>query len=167
MTPTAPHPNLRRIGGEALLHVLSSLLSFRATEETPVQDTADAEDESLILATVALIEEHGSGEVRLQISDAFARLALGVLVGAEDTDSLTRAQIDDLCGELGNMVAGRVAAELAREGHSFTLGTPGVVRGAGWLLKEDRTARHAPGATVWSCRGHRILMDVRCHFQPL
>ena len=78
MTPTAPHPNLRRIGGEALLHVLSSLLSFPATEETPAQDTADAEDESLILATVALIEEHGSGEVRLQISDAFARLALGV-----------------------------------------------------------------------------------------
>ncbi|MEN9678235.1 MAG: Chemotaxis phosphatase CheX [Verrucomicrobiota bacterium] len=167
MMPTTPHPDLGRIGGEALRHVLSSLLSFRATEETPVQNTAEAEDESLILATVDLIGEHCSGAVRLQIPEAFARLALGVLVGAEDTDSLTRAQIDDLCGELGNMVAGRVAADLAGEGHSFTLGTPGVVRGAGWLLKEDRTTHHAPGATAWSCQKHRILIEVSCHFQPL
>jgi CheY-specific phosphatase CheX len=167
MMPTTPHPDLGRIGGEALRHVLSSLLSFRATEETPVQDTAEAQDESLILATVALIGDHGSGAVRLQIPEAFARLALGVLVGAEDTDSLTRAQIDDLCGELGNMIAGRVAADLAGEGHSFTLGTPEVVRGAGWLLKTDHTTHHASGATVWLCQGHRLLMDVRCPFQLL
>ena len=65
------------------------------------------------------------------------------------------------------MVAGRVAAELGREGHSYTLGTPGIIRGGEWLLKEHRTTHHAPGTTVWSCQGHRILLDVCCHFQPL
>lgn len=158
MTPLPPGPELQRMGGQALVEVLDTLLSSPATEVQRVSEAVEAANGLDLLATVALIGKGVSGAVRLRIPEAFARHAAGVLLGAGGTGPHTQDPLGDLTGELGNMVAGRVASALGRSGHPCSLGLPEVVR--------SPPVEGAPGGTPWSCLGYVIRIDVCCHHRP-
>lgn len=166
MTPLPPVPDLHRIGGQAIVEVLDSLLSLPATEASRVAESAEAATEQGILATVTLKSDRVSGAVRLRIPEAFARKAAGIVLGADGAHLPTDAQINDFSGEFANMVAGRVAAELGRRGHPCSLGIPEVGRGDQHLREQGPAIEDGPGGTDWSCQGHPIRIEVWCHHHP-
>jgi CheY-specific phosphatase CheX len=162
MTPASNRPDLRRIGEASVQEVLRTLLSLPATlldssHDRPLSNASDLMTSSILLAGPRL-----SGRIHLQLQRAFSTRAAHVLTGLDGPDGETNALLDDVAGELANMVAGRVAAGLAAEGYPCTLGIPSVSHGTPAPIKtqpgEDQ------GRADLICEGHRISLEVHCRF---
>ena len=113
------------------------------------------------IATVAWTGSSASGEMVLTIPSAGAQLAAQTLLGAsgnyvpEDTD------LDDVVGELCNMIAGRVSTELRNRGLTGTLHPP-------------RQGRPSPSGTAtpstptvcltqWTCGDYSFTFSLDIH----
>ena len=113
------------------------------------------------IATVAWTGSSASGEMVLTIPSAGAQLAAQILLGAsgnyvpEDTD------LDDVVGELCNMVAGRVSTEFRNRGLTGTLHPP-------------RQGRPSPSGTAtpstptvcltqWTCGDYSFTFSLDIH----
>lgn len=158
------HSDLPQIGGQALIEVLQSLLSFGETEVTPADGDIPAPDHRVILGTVTLAGRQASGAVCIQVTEDFATRAASRLFGGRGSGPVTHPEADDLIGEFCNMVAGRVAAKLGQGGQPCTLGTPVIARGS--RLPPEGEASHERGRTDWTCHGDRITVEVRFHPRP-
>jgi CheY-specific phosphatase CheX len=110
---------------------------------------------------VAWTGSNTSGEIVLIISNAGAQLVAQALLGAsgncvpEDTD------LNDVVGELCNMVAGRVSTELRHRGLTGTLHPPQVARSSPSAIASPST----PSAclTQWICGDYSFTFSIDIH----
>jgi CheY-specific phosphatase CheX len=159
MTPASNRPDLHRIGVSAFTEVLGTLLSLpvtvrEATNDHPVSDAPDR-----ISSRVRLTGQRLSGSVHLQLPPAFVAHAVRLLTGLDGDGGNANALQDDAAGELANMLAGRVASQLAADGYSCKLGTPSVSRA---LLPTQNQPAAAHGRTDLICDGHWLSLKIQC-----
>jgi CheY-specific phosphatase CheX len=162
MTPVSHRPDLQRIGEKAFTEVLDVLLSLPATlqispSHSPLSDTPDP-----ITSTVQLAGQRLSGSIHIQLPRAFVRRAVQLLTGLQGVAPDHNAVLDDTAGELANMVAGRVAAQLTVAGYPCTMDTPSVSRGAGSPI-ETRPGVDYGRTDLW-CDGYRLSLEVQCRY---
>jgi CheY-specific phosphatase CheX len=162
MKPASSPPDLSRIGGRALREVFETLLSFSVTEVSEVPPAGDESEDYRLVGIVTLNGDRLSGNVRLQLPEDFARLAVSRVVRDHGGEGPADLGIEDLVGELCNMIAGRVAASLRPEGYAALLDPPVVLRAA-HLLPEPGPAREW-GRTCWSCEGHVLTLEIQCRY---
>lgn len=163
MSAVAPKPDVRRIAESAFAQVLSVLFSLPVTARHAPSRTGLPGTGDQIVSRVSLAGAQLSGSVQVQFSLGFVRLAVRRLAGIEGTAQATDAVLVDAAGELANMVAGRVASQLAAKGFPCKLGTPAVVRG------EPPSAINQPDASRaradFTCEGHALSVEVHCRYQ--
>ena len=118
--------------------------------------------EQCLVGSVKLTGGLFSGDVQLQLPEAFVAKLTALLLGRSAT-SVTDEDAADVTGELCNMLAGRVAATLAAAGYSSTLSIPTVARGHRLKLEIS------PGAktcwTDWTCEGHLLKVALQFSFK--
>ncbi len=174
MTSTCSRPDLEEISRSALVEVLGGLLGVPSQEVKAATD--DGRDpEGPMRCVVDLRGTRIRGALVVSIPRAFAAEAARRLTGASSPDSLGPGLLADCAGELGNMLAGRVATRLRLEGHACELGIPQVVlrteaptpgAAAAWSLSQTspRTPSGSPGTHVcrthWSCQGHGLTLEI-------
>jgi CheY-specific phosphatase CheX len=162
MTPASHKPDLRRIGEASVQEVLRTLLSLTATVLDSSHDRPLSKASDLMTSSILLAGPRLSGSVHFQLPRAFSARAAHVLTGLDGTAGETNALLDDVAGELANMVAGRVAAGLAVEGYACTLGIPSVSHGT--LSPSETQPGEDQGRADLICEGHRISLEVHCRF---
>ena len=118
--------------------------------------------EQCLVGSVKLTGGLFSGDVQLQLPEAFVAKLTTVLLGA-NAASVTDEDAADITGELCNMLAGRIAVALAATGYLSTLSIPTVARGR--RLKFE----NAPGAKTywsnWTCEGHLLKVASQFSFR--
>jgi len=162
MSAIAQKPDLRRIGESVFTEVVLALLSMPVTVQLAPSHTALPSAGDQIVSRVSLASPQLSGGVQVQFPLGFVALAVRRLIGVEGTAQATDALLDDAAGELANMVAGRVAAQLAAEGFPCKLGTPAVVRGEPPSAINQSDASRA--RTDFACEGHALSVEVHCRY---
>ena len=160
MTPASDKADLRRIGESAFLEVLDTLLTLSATVRESANDRPVSAAPDEISSSVLLTGQRISGSVHLGLPLAFVAYAVRRLTGLDgDAGNASELQ-DDAAGELANMVAGRVASQLAAAGYPCTLGTPSVSRNTRLATKNQTDVAH--GRTDLICEGHCLSLDIQC-----
>jgi CheY-specific phosphatase CheX len=162
MTPTSGRPDLCRIGGSAFTEVLSVLLSLPARIHEPLGDSHLSIAPEQITSKVHLAGQRLSGSVNLQLPLDFVSRAVQFLTGLDGDSREAKELQEDTAAELANMVAGRVAAQLAKDGYACTLGTPSVSRGAGLPVEIEPGMDY--GQTDLVCDGHRLSIELKCRY---
>jgi CheY-specific phosphatase CheX len=160
MTPAAHKPDLRRIGESAFTEVLGTLLSLPATVRESATDRPVSAAPDEISSSVLLTGQGLSGSVQLRLPQAFVAHAVRRLTGLDGDAGNANELQDDAAGELANMVAGRVASQLAVDGYSCKLGTPSVSRGARLTTESRNGVAH--GRTDLICDGHWLSLEIQC-----
>jgi CheY-specific phosphatase CheX len=162
MTPASNRPDLSRIGESAFTEVLGTLLALPVTvrESTTDSPVSAAPDE--ISSSVLLTGQRLSGSVHLRLPQAFVAYAVRLLTGLDGDAGNANELQDDAAGELANMVAGRVASQLAADGFPCKLGTPSVSRSARLATKNQDGAAH--GRTDLICEGHWLSLEIQCDY---
>ncbi len=160
MTPASNPPNLHGIGERAFIEVLDTLLSLSATVRESADDRPVSAAPDEITSSVLLTGRRLSVSVHLRLPHAFIADVVRRLAGWEgDAGNACELQ-DDAAGELANMVAGRVANQLAADGYPCKLGTPSVSRIARLAARNQIGA--ASERTVLVCDGHWLLLEIHC-----
>ena len=161
MIAEPPIPELGGITASAITEVLATQFNLSAIASAPAKPVA-GQFEQCLVGSVQLTGGRISGDVHLQLPEAFIVKLAALLLGQSAT-SVTDESAADVTGELCNMLAGRVAATLAAAGYSSKLSTPAVVRGR-------RLEREiAPGAKTclsdWTCEGHLLTVALQVSFK--
>jgi CheY-specific phosphatase CheX len=160
MTSSSNKPDLRHIGESVLVEVLGNLLSLPATVQNSAGILSVAHDQ--ITGTVPLSGQRLSGSVHVQLPQAFIAHAVHLLTGLDGAAGDITAVQDDAAGELANMVAGRMATQLAASGYPCTLGTPSVSRNTRSPIETQ------PGTDLGRvdviCAGHCLSLEIQCRF---
>ncbi len=162
MTPPRHRPDLRGIGESAFMEVLSTLLRLSSTVANPATSTALSGGVDQMTSTVHLTGPKVSGSVCVQFPMSFIIHAVHIVTGVGRDTAEADGLVDDTAGELANMVAGRVAARLAEAGYVCGLGTPSVSRGSPLPIENQTTV--GDGRADLICEGHRLVVDIRCHY---
>lgn len=158
MTPAPDKPDLRRIGESAFTEVLSTLLSLPSTIQESASDRPTAPDE--FISSVLVTGERLSGNVQVRVPQTFVVDAVRRLLGV-DSDAGNAGELQsDAVGELANMVAGRVASQLAEKGYPCKLGTPSVSRGSRLTTHDQSDVTHE--RTELICAGHWLALEIQC-----
>jgi CheY-specific phosphatase CheX len=125
---------------------------------------ASAPEAEEVIVRVPLRGKSLDGLVQLRFPRAFAQQALARLDEQCQSPPPQPADADDFARELGNMVAGRVAAGLGSEGCSCALGIPTI--GPPGLSPIQATTATVPlvfSRTQWACEGHRLILEICLH----
>ena len=162
MTLAANKPDLRRIGEGACTEVLATQLSLPVTLCNSSGHSPLSEAPNEIASTVLLAGERLSGSVHIQFPRAFVAHAAHLLTGLDNAAGDATAILEDTAGELANMVAGRVAVQLAAVGYPCTLGTPSVSRSARLPKEAEPGVDH--GRTDLLCNGHCLSLEIQCRY---
>lgn len=162
MTPAANRPDLCRIGERAFTEVLGVLLSLPVTVRNSASHSPRSGVTDQMTSRVLLAGPHLSGCVHVQLPQAFVAHAVRLLTGLDGAGGDTNGVQDDAAGELANMVAGRVAGQLAADGYPCTLGTPSVSRSAGLPIETQPGADR--GRTDLICDGHCLSLELQCRY---
>jgi CheY-specific phosphatase CheX len=139
--------DLSLTSGRALREVFSKQLKLQILE-SPETDHLSKIEGKLLHSAVSINGEKISGTVLLQLPEALAHQVTEIMLGsAGDAE-----EIRDVTGELCNMIAGRVKAQLHASGFPATLGTPTVSVGQRIALQQRGEAQFS--STDWSVEGH-------------
>ncbi len=160
MTLTATKPDLRRIGERAFAEVLDTFWSLPATVRSSADNPPVSVAPDELSSLVQLTGQRLSGSVLLRLPPAFVADAVRRLTGLEGDVGVTNELQDDAAGELANLVAGRVASQLAAAGYPCKLGTPLVSRGSRLTTKDQNDVAH--GCIELVCAGHCLALEIQC-----
>jgi CheY-specific phosphatase CheX len=162
MTPASTRPDLHSIGKNAFTEVLDTLFALPVAVREAAGDAFVSGAQDQITSSVLLTGPRLSGWVFVQLPQAFVAHAVRLLVGQDGDAGDSNALEDDAAGELANMVAGRVAAQLGAHGYTCALSTPSISRSASLPIKTQPGIEH--GRTDLICEGHRLSLEIRCHY---
>ena len=108
--------------------VFGTMLSMNAEPGEPA-DFVSTDGETMVAASVGFVGE-ANGVVYLHLTASFARVLAGRMLGMEEEEFDGDEMVNDVIGELSNMVVGAVKSRLCDEGSACALTIPSFVRGA-------------------------------------
>lgn len=109
--------------------VFGTMLSMNAEPGEPVEFVSNT-GEAMVAASVGFVGET-TGIVYLHLTAPFARALAGRMLGMEEEEFDGDEMVNDVIGELSNMVVGAVKSRLCDEGLTCALTIPSFVRGTG------------------------------------
>jgi CheY-specific phosphatase CheX len=160
MTSVSNKLDLSSLGESAFIEVLGTLLSLSATVQESADDRPVFAASDDFSSSVLLTGQRLSGSVHLRLPQAFVVYAVRRLTGLDLDAGNAHELQEDAAGELANMVAGRVASQLAADGYPCKLGTPSVSHNARLAAKNQNGVVH--GRTDLICEGHWLSLEIQC-----
>ena len=143
---TTPLGDLSAASGRALREVFSKQLKL-VIRESKIEANPPVVHGNLLHASVSINGERLSGSVLFQVPEVLAEKVTEIMLGSRGNVD----EIRDVTGELCNMIAGRVKAELHAGGFPGILGTPTVSVGQRIFLQQRSESVFA--STDWSVEG--------------
>ena len=124
--------------------VFEMMLSMKVVS-TPATDIHHIEGER-VTGSVGLAGETVTGSVYLHVSGAFSAQATMAMLGLTPDEVPAQTDINDVVGEVTNMLAGGLKSWLCDSGASCALTTPAVIRGTSFEINPK------PGVEIiWLC----------------
>lgn len=158
MTHPASLTDIREYMGQHLVEVFSTMLSM-----TP-QTTADVEPPhaaNRVTGVVGMAGEEIDGVLYLHLGDDFAVRATSAMLGLGPEDEVGEPEVNDVVGEITNMVAGGLKSHLNDLGAGCAMSTPGIIRGSSFMVESlPDVVREFLG---FDCEGSRVLVELHIH----
>ena len=144
-----------------LSEVFETMLSLKA-EPGPEFDTHQFVGER-VSGTVGVAGETVTGSVYLHITSEFAVQATAAMLGMAPEEITGDAEINDVVGEVTNMIGGGLKSWLCDAGATCLLTTPAVIRGSSFAINAK------PGVEIilvgFKCGESRGLIEIHIKFK--
>ena len=142
-----------------LAEVFSTMLSLPAT---PLTESSPGDAKERVCGSVGFVGECVNGAVYLHLPAAFAARITGAMLGLPAEETPGEAEVNDVTGEVTNMLAGGLKSWLCDAGANCALSTPAIIRGSAFhVLPSEGVARIQFG---FASAEHRGLLEVHVKF---
>jgi chemotaxis protein CheX len=143
-------------------HVASVFETMLSMKATPVTDGSPFAQKEQIIGSVGVGGERVTGAVYLHLPADFSRLATTSMLGMALEDVPADNDVNDVVGELTNMLAGGLKSALCDAGAECAVSTPAIIRGKG--IEIEATPDVAREFLVVECGKHRITVETHIKF---
>lgn len=137
-----------------LVDVFETMLSMkaarRAGESVPVFDER-------VTGSVAFAGCHVNGAVYLHLGTSFASQIAAAMLGLEPAD-LGEAEVNDVVGEVTNMLTGGLKSWLCDSGAECAVSTPAIIRGSAFVIEAVPDVERQ--WLVFECGDNRIVVEI-------
>jgi len=124
----------------------------------PARADATRPGDGLITGFVGIGGENVCGAVYLHFPEALAQQAAAAMLGLGAGETAADADVNDVVGELCNMVAGGLKGLLCDAGLPCAISAPAIVRGGDYSIE---TSEDVPRQKFFfDCQEHRLAVEV-------
>ncbi len=99
-----------------------------------------------------------AGIVSIHVGDRLARRMAAAMLGMEPEEIEGRGEIDDLLGELGNIIGGNIKSALTDAGLRCALSTPSCTYGSDFVIESMNLERYERYA--FTCEGEALFVEL-------
>ena len=158
-SPPASSFDVRESVAETLRSVFDTMLAMKveSVAADPPPHFADR-----VTGSVGFAGESVTGAVYLHLSSVFARQVAAAMLGTTPDQVGGDGEVNDVVGEVCNMLAGALKSRLCDDGVPCAISTPCIIRGTSFqiqALPEVRLERLA-----WICQDQRIAAEIHIKF---
>lgn len=115
-----------------LVDVFETMLSLRAE---PRPEMTDSNFTTRVTGSVGFGGESVTGAVYLHLSGAFAIHCTSLMLGLSAEELNSENDVNDVVGEMTNMLAGGLKSTLCDLGNSCAVSTPAIIRGTSYEIE--------------------------------
>jgi chemotaxis protein CheX len=159
MNQTIGAPQIRGYMNRHLADVFETMLSMKAAllPDSELPHYADR-----LTGSVGFAGERVTGAVYLHVSTPLASRIAGQMLGLTP-EELGEAEVNDVIGEVTNMLAGGLRSWLSDEGALCAVSTPGIIRGMAFAIEPLGGVERQ--VLVFQCDADHLAVEVHSKFQ--
>jgi CheY-specific phosphatase CheX len=143
-------------------HLLRLLDTMFSTKAAPLGQSVPQPEPERVSGSVGFGGEAVAGVVYLHLPARFAALLAACMLGA-DPKSLSEAEVNDVVGELANILSGGLKSWLCDASFSCAASTPVVIRGSSFAIEPPPGVERL--CLEFSCGVNRFWVEVHFKFQ--
>ena len=151
--------NIREYITSHLVDVFDTMLAKKAA---PAGDAKPPHHAEHISGSVGLGGETVTGAVYLHLSAAFAGQAAAAMLGLPPEESLGDAEVNDVVGEVTNMLAGGLKSALCDAGSPCAVSTPAIIRGTSFVVQSTPNVERT--CVLFDCDNERVMVEVHIKY---
>lgn len=150
--------DIPRLAGDTMTSVFQTMLALPLD---PVDGAPPVEFPEHVSGSVGLGGEKVIGAVYIHMSSDFAKLVAATMLGMS-AEEIADSDVNDVVGEMCNMVAGGLKSTLCDAGAVCAVSTPAIIRGTSLAIETVPDVRQEK--LVFECQGSRIIVEVHIKF---
>jgi CheY-specific phosphatase CheX len=154
MTQTVQIPDICEFMTRHLVDVFETMLSMKVVVAPDV--VAPAFNER-VTGCVGFAGEHANGAVYLHLPAPFAAQMAAAMLGLASED-LGEAEVNDVAGEVANMLTGGLKSWLCDSGAECAVSTPAIIRGSAFAIEPVPAV--AREWLIFDCGPSRIAVEI-------
>jgi len=154
MSQTIQIPNICEFMSRHLVDVFETMLSMKATLAA---NATMPPFEERVTGSVAFAGEHINGAVYLHLGTPFATRIAAAMLGLEPAD-LGEAEVNDVVGEVTNMLTGGLKSWLCDSGAECAVSTPAIIRGSAFVIESVPDVNRE--WLIFNCDQNRIVVEI-------
>ncbi len=154
MTQTPATFNLPAAMNQLVPHVFSTMLTLEAA---PASAGAPPHGER-VCGTVGLGGDTVSGSIYLHLSEGLAGRATAAMLGLDDASAASASDVNDVVGELTNMIGGALKSALCDAERPCAMSPPSIVRGQEFAIEMPPGLRSE--TFLFDCQGDLFAVEV-------
>lgn len=129
---TQTHPlDVRQFMTKHLVDVFETMLSMSAE----VADGHPPDFPTRVTGSVGFGGESVTGAVYLHLSEPFGRQCTSAMLGLPAGETVGDGDVNDVVGEMTNMLAGGLKSALCDSGNVCAVSTPAIIRGTSYQIE--------------------------------
>ena len=162
MKPHADAIDVRQLITTSLIEMFSMMI---ALEAKPVAESEELLAGERVTGCIAVVGATVSGTVYVHLPDGLAKLAAGKLLRIKPEELDGGAEVNDVVGEICNIVAGKLKSALTNAGEACGVSTPTIIRGTSFAV--ESTEILSKESVYFECLNHKLCVEVHLkHSQP-
>jgi chemotaxis protein CheX len=154
MSQTIQIPNICEFMGRHLVDVFETMLSLKALS---VPGTGVPHFDERVTGCVAFAGDHINGAVYLHLGTPFAGQIAATMLGLTPAD-LGEAEVNDVVGEVTNMLTGGLKSWLCDSGAECAVSTPAIIRGSAFVIETLPDVQRK--WLIFDCNQNRIVVEI-------
>jgi len=126
MSQTIQIPDINQFMIRHFADVFETMLSLKVA---PAASSGMPEFDERVTGSVGFAGEHVTGAVYLHLSASFAKQVAAAMLGITPAEVSSESEVNDVVGEVTNMLTGGLKSWLCDAGSDCAVSTPAIIRG--------------------------------------
>ncbi|MBI4660874.1 MAG: chemotaxis protein CheX [Verrucomicrobia bacterium] len=144
----------------AASHVFATMLSMDLKDAPDAEYTTNGEER--VVASVGFGGDGIAGRLSLNVTSEFSKTISAAMLGLERDEIEVPADVNDVLGELANVIGGNCLAALHDQGYLCALSLPSVTRGISLQTNTARGAKHTQVSFDHGQDRFFVSLDFKC-----
>lgn len=156
MIQTIRKAHLGQFMSRHVVDVFSTMLALDAVLSE--KDTELPHFQERVSGSVGFAGENITGAIYVHFSEPLARRATAAMLGLAPEELSGEAEVNDVIGEVANMLTGGLKSWLCDAGAACAMSTPAIIRGTSFAIEAAPDVERE--CLVFDCSGEQVAIEI-------